>query len=249
MMTGSLYQTLPDLIDSIGQADFYQEVERSFKQISTISKFKIISYPKSDKPAFLGGYREPEFDRIYSEYAYLLDPFYNVINTEQRKEIVTLDSITRNDFQSSTYYDRFYHMTGWTNESNFIVSLGDEHTICLAYTADDMPLHELNSELRPYLSSIKSAIRKHEAFIQPSVSTQSYALDYDISQNNEQYLDLFGLTKREKEVVNYILQGYPSSSIAELCYVSEGTIKNHRKNIYRKLNIHTQGELFRRFLN
>ncbi|WP_428981198.1 LuxR C-terminal-related transcriptional regulator [Marinomonas rhodophyticola] len=30
--------------------------------------------------------------------------------------------------------------------------------------------------------------------------------------------------------------------------VSEGTIKNHRKNIYRKLKIKSQAELFCKFL-
>lgn len=249
MMAGSLYQTLPDLISTIGQSDFYHEVERSFKQVPTVSKFKIISYPKSSKPAFLGGYSEPEFDRIYCDSAYLLDPFYDVINKDNRNELVTLDSIIRHDFHSSTYYDRFYHMTGWTNESNFIVSLNDERTICLAYTAQDMPMNDLNHELRPYLRAIKSAIRKHESLTSQIIeSAHCSELKSEHHDSNHQ-MSLFGLTKREKEIVSYILQGHPSSSIAQLCYVSEGTIKNHRKNIYRKLNIHTQGELFRKFLN
>lgn len=248
MMAGSLYQTLPDLISSIGQNNFYHEVERSFKQVPTVSEFKIVSYPKSDKPAILAGVGESEFDQIYCDHAYLLDPFYEVIKAEHQKELVTLDSIIRHDFESSAYYDRFYHMTGWKNESNFIVSLNDEQTICLAYTANERPIKDLNDELWPYLNSIKSAIRKHETLTNTAFMSTA-ALESNDTQHIESHMDIHGLTKREKEIVHYILKGYPSSSIAQMCFVSEGTIKNHRKNIYRKLSIHSQGELFRKFLN
>ncbi|WP_424020157.1 helix-turn-helix transcriptional regulator [Marinomonas arenicola] len=36
--------------------------------------------------------------------------------------------------------------------------------------------------------------------------------------------------------------------MAALCFVSEGTIKNHRKSIYRKLGVKSQGDLFKRFI-
>lgn len=250
----SLFMTLSDLIGSIGQSDFYSKVDTSFRQISPVSNFKIWSYPKSKRPSMLAGLNEPEFDQLYSDYAYQLDPFYDVINQQQNKVLVTLDSITRHDFESSTYYDRFYQRIGWKNETSLIVSLSDERTICLFYTANEMPIHRLNLELRPYLESIRSAIHKHEALLSSILTIEK---DKHILANNhnaqseiqDQMMNQFGLTKREKEVVQYILQGLASANIAERCFVSVGTIKNHRKNIYRKLSIHSQRDLFRKFLN
>ncbi|RDL45546.1 hypothetical protein DN730_00385 [Marinomonas piezotolerans] len=254
IMDNSLFQSVPELIGAIGEPCFYSQVGVCFSKISTVSNFKVFSYPKADKPALLAGFKDPELDQLYCDFAYQLDPFYDVINQHQNKALVTLDSITRHDFESSAYYDRFYHKIGWKNEANLIVSLNDERTICLAYTADKTPIHQLNSELRPYLESIKSAIQKHEALLStiltidddhhPSITHQSTNLTAQ-----ERFMDQFGLTKREKEVVRYILQGLASASIAEKCFVSEGTIKNHRKNIYRKLCIHSQRDLFRKFLN
>lgn len=254
MMASSLFHTLPDLIGSIGQPHFYHQVGVSFNGIPTVSNFKIFSYPKAEKPALLAGSCEPEYDQIYCDYAYLMDPFYEEIQKQTRHELVTLDSITRHDFQSSTYYDRFYRKIGWKNEANLIVSLNDERTICLAYTAKEAPINELNCALRPYLESIKAAIQKHEDLLSfVAQHTLSHSEPLIIEQSHaplslEEQLSVYGLTKRETEVVSFILQGLASSAIADLCFVSEGTIKNHRKNIYRKLNIRSQAELFRKFL-
>lgn len=57
------------------------------------------------------------------------------------------------------------------------------------------------------------------------------------------------LTPREREIVKFIISGYPSSLIAEKLSLSVGTIKNHRKRLYYKLNITTERELFLMFLN
>lgn len=54
----------------------------------------------------------------------------------------------------------------------------------------------------------------------------------------------FGLTPRECEIVELILEGKGSPQIAQSLFISLGTVKNHRKNIYQKLDINSQGELF-----
>ena len=58
--------------------------------------------------------------------------------------------------------------------------------------------------------------------------------------------ELFGtlLTEREIAICFLILKGYPSSSISEQLGITIGTVKNHRKNIYRKLDITSERELF-----
>lgn len=51
------------------------------------------------------------------------------------------------------------------------------------------------------------------------------------------------LTLRECQVYEFILQGNSTKKIAEKLEVSFETIKTHRKNIYRKLNVKTGIEL------
>ena len=56
------------------------------------------------------------------------------------------------------------------------------------------------------------------------------------------------LTGREMQVVQLILVGHTSTSISLQLDVSVSTIKSHRRNIYGKLEISSQAELFSLFL-
>jgi DNA-binding CsgD family transcriptional regulator len=53
-----------------------------------------------------------------------------------------------------------------------------------------------------------------------------------------------GITAREQEVCDLLLQGHSALKIASKLYVSESTVRFHLKNIYRKLEVHSKQELF-----
>jgi len=50
------------------------------------------------------------------------------------------------------------------------------------------------------------------------------------------------LSVREREVLTLIAGGYTNAQIAEKLHISMGTVKNHSKSIYKKLNLHTRVE-------
>ncbi|TKB24347.1 MAG: helix-turn-helix transcriptional regulator, partial [Mesorhizobium sp.] len=56
------------------------------------------------------------------------------------------------------------------------------------------------------------------------------------------------LTPREQHVVDLVLQGHSTESIARAMRIVPGTVKVHRRNIYRKLKIKSQAGLFARFV-
>jgi DNA-binding NarL/FixJ family response regulator len=51
------------------------------------------------------------------------------------------------------------------------------------------------------------------------------------------------LTGRETEVIRQIVAGASTRQIADQLYLSVRTVETHRKNIYRKLGVHTNVEL------
>jgi DNA-binding NarL/FixJ family response regulator len=53
------------------------------------------------------------------------------------------------------------------------------------------------------------------------------------------------LTKREREILQYIAEGYTSRRIAQTLFISRKTVENHRANIMAKLNIHDTAGLVR----
>lgn len=53
------------------------------------------------------------------------------------------------------------------------------------------------------------------------------------------------LSAREREVYNLIIEGYRTNEISNRLYISVNTVKFHKKNIYRKMNVCTQDELLK----
>nr|WP_269090200.1 helix-turn-helix transcriptional regulator [Adlercreutzia muris] len=53
----------------------------------------------------------------------------------------------------------------------------------------------------------------------------------------------FGLTERETEIFMLLARGRDVGYIEKTLFISRNTVNTHRKNLYRKLGIHTQQEL------
>ncbi|MCD8739831.1 response regulator transcription factor [Mucilaginibacter roseus] len=54
---------------------------------------------------------------------------------------------------------------------------------------------------------------------------------------------LFQLSEREFEIIRLIVNGLTTTQIAEKLFLSEHTVKTHRKNIFRKIGINSVSQL------
>ncbi len=97
-------------------------------------------------------------------------------------------------------------------------------------------------------SAIESAM-SGERFFSPGVSKMiidsfsKRAKEQDTEQavpQTEQHL-----TNREKEILQYIAQGYTNRKIAETLFLSVRTVNTHRTNLMQKLDIHDTARLVR----
>jgi DNA-binding NarL/FixJ family response regulator len=52
----------------------------------------------------------------------------------------------------------------------------------------------------------------------------------------------FGLSEREKEVLNKLSEGDNYQQIADSLFISVDTVRHHIRNIYKKLHVHSQSE-------
>lgn len=57
------------------------------------------------------------------------------------------------------------------------------------------------------------------------------------------------LTRREKEVMWAIVEGLESQAIAERLFISLHTVQTHRKNLFKKLDVHSAAELVKLILD
>ncbi|PVW14695.1 response regulator [Marixanthomonas spongiae] len=74
----------------------------------------------------------------------------------------------------------------------------------------------------------------------------NYQKETDNISENIDYTDqLEHLTKREKEILVVIASGKTSKETGEYLNISSHTVEKHKKNIKKKLNLNTVGELVR----
>jgi DNA-binding CsgD family transcriptional regulator len=58
------------------------------------------------------------------------------------------------------------------------------------------------------------------------------------------FIEAFGITDREAEVIGLLLEGKTGPAIAEALFISPKTAENHMTNIYQKLGVHTRVQLY-----
>lgn len=81
------------------------------------------------------------------------------------------------------------------------------------------------------------------------MSGKSYFDQIQSFNNEDDGSERYKLGKREIQIVKMICEGISSQEIADRLYISEHTVKSHRKNIFRKTNVHSTAELIQFALN
>lgn len=82
-----------------------------------------------------------------------------------------------------------------------------------------------------------------EVFLYP-IMAQKLVEDYLTRLNNEETTNRL-LSKREKEIILLLADGFTSREIAEKLVISPSTVHSHRTNIMRKLDLNSRHELIR----
>ena len=62
-------------------------------------------------------------------------------------------------------------------------------------------------------------------------------------KDTQEDIQQYKLGNREIEIIQLLCEGHNSQQIADLLFISDHTVKTHRKNILRKLNLHSTAQL------
>ncbi|EMT6577920.1 MULTISPECIES: helix-turn-helix transcriptional regulator [Providencia] len=242
----SYLEKLPDVIDSVATNQFYPNLLSWLSSFIAFDNAIVYSFEKGAPPRFLSKVERRNSDsinRIYQRGAYLMDPFYQEIQKGGASKVLTLKELAPKGFYHTDYYLNFYRKTGWCDEAGLLLDISTDRQLGIFFGNEDRPFFSgkyTQAPLKDAFDIIRSMVRLHKDVSPSSVS------------NHYQYTDMqtrFGLTPRECEVVELILAGKGSPQIAQMLFISLGTVKNHRKNIYQKLSINSQVELFNLLMN
>lgn len=179
----------------------------------------------------------------YLSHAYLLDPFFDLFNLGVGTCVVSLDECAPDDFRASEYYRLFYSEIGLGNEVTIFIATGSGASIVLSLgqrrLLDRVPI-AARPALEQYLPVVSALCLKHWPDAGNCDTNSAVAPTIDRFQAGR-------LSNRETEIVQLMLKGHSTKSMARLLGNSPETVKVHRKRIYAKLKISSQGELFSMF--
>lgn len=184
---------------------------------------------------------------------YLLDPFYLAAVRAVTPGLYRLRDMAPDRFYQGEYYRNYYAQTGLAEEIAYFVDLPGHSTLVLSLMRAEKPFSQKEFlALEAVFPFVAPVARRHWKSL-----SQQFRKDHEAEGPQRQRrvlsddLGSFGagiLTAREREVAAYTLKGHSAESAGQILGISPGTVRIHRRNIYSKLRINSQGELFSRFL-
>ena len=217
--------------------------------------FLILNY-RDDRPP-ISHFDWIEDDRLNVTYhaqyltgAYRLDPYFQLAMGSFRPGFFRLQDIAPDRFYASEYYRRYYQQTELCDEVGMLTRQSDGSVSAISISRDVRHGPFRKTELTfwrtisPVLTELlwqhcEATLAAVDGMLQPAPVDTS-TLIHRFCQGHAQ----LRLTKRESEIAALVLQGHSTLSASALLGLSPGTVKVHRKNIYRKLGISSQAELF-----
>lgn len=189
----------------------------------------------------------------YIKFAYLLDPIYDRFLKRTLPNTCLMRKTAPDGFFSSEYYEKYYERLNIVDEYYFNMPVDEETTFHITFT-------RMNRAQR-YTAAEQKLLQSHEPMLQLVIEDYWYnfatPLKADAGKNQKTHeavtkvFESFGssiLTPREQEVMQLMLKGFSDKYTACLLGISPGTVRNHKKSIFVKLKVTSQGQVFGLFL-
>jgi DNA-binding CsgD family transcriptional regulator len=253
------YAALGELLAKVGSPDFPDTLAETIRLLVPFDYTVTFAYSGPSVPVCLHHTFGPkQFDIHVREYEvgpYLLDPFYKASANGIRSGLYRLADLAPDQFYKSEYYKTYYVQTGPVDEIALFVPGLENWAIVTSLMRSRMQpafsTHDLRAlrTVEPLLRRIAEMHWHTDDRFKAAIPLQD---EKEVLRRTVQDAlrsrGIPPLTPRELEVVGLVLEGHSSESIANLLGISAGTVRIHRKNIYAKMRISSQRELFAIFI-
>lgn len=231
-------------------AEFANALVDGLRKLTAIDDATVLHYARGDLPTIVycevPGTRHRSTLERFAAGAFLLDPFYQAAAQHDRFGLFRLQELAPKRFRDSEYYRNWYRNCGFSDECGYLIEVGKDAFVNVALgRLEGRRFSEAQVKiLRSIGPAVESLCCQH--WRRESSSGEGVRRQLHLA------LDEFGsslLTDRETQVINLILHGHSSKSVAERLGISAETVKLHRKHAYAKLEVSSQAELFYLFLD
>lgn len=189
-----------------------------------------------------------ERGHLYGDYLsgiYALSPFYRVSRQLKSPVVHRIFDIAPDGFRDSEYYRRYYALTGANDMLGVLIPHGGDvvfMSFSRSASSKRFGLAEVR-RLNGVLGILAAAVTRHAELAGPLAGRPAAA-----AAKPAVAASTSGLTQREAQVVNLMLEGHSARAIGDALKISGETVRVHRRHIYEKLGLSSQAELFRWFL-
>jgi DNA-binding CsgD family transcriptional regulator len=245
-----------DVVAAIDTPALPRALADLLRKVAPFSYTVIFGYRGASRPLDLHDDFPPGKRKIfvtdYQAGPYLLDPFYLAAIRSVDPGLYRMRHLAPDRFYQGEYFRNYYVQTGLAEEVGFFVDLPGDTMLVLSLMRAERPFSDRAFQsLQSVFPFVAATARRQWAGLSEAFGTEGSP---SASQRRRVAWEFgrFGdglLTRREREVAEFTLKGHSAESAGELLGIAAGTVRIHRRNIYAKLRINSQGELFSRFLD
>ncbi|PYC17629.1 LuxR C-terminal-related transcriptional regulator [Pseudomonas mosselii] len=245
----SWHQGVGQCIEHLDRPSFWRTLATLLGDFVEVDTWVALLF-SHDKPLIFdqSPYEREGIDPLVSVYAnglYLLDPFYISSRERPLTGLVRLADVAPEQFQQTDYYRLYFTHNVVADEVQFNLALGDGRTLCLSLGGrsrfDAQAIAQLEL-VRPWLIGLLRQRLHFEQLPERAPAKPALGLAQGRDEARRQLESV--LTARELDVVRLILAGHSNKETAIKLKLSAETVKVHRRNVYRKLDVNSQSELF-----
>ena len=189
----------------------------------------------------------------YPQSPYLLDPIFDHFLKGTLPATALLDDLSPDEFFESDYFREYWGILELVSEFG-INAWYDDSTVIhmpLSRSKGSRPFSRSDIEILQAIAPVVIAIMNRFW----DAHAESFATDDDSASSFHGHLKFvfenFGstlLTARELEIVRLTMRGYSDKLAARELDITPGTVRNHKKSIFNKLQVSSQGQVFGLFL-
>jgi DNA-binding CsgD family transcriptional regulator len=210
----------------------------------------LLAFHNNARPDVLHHTLEPAGQKHYLERylagPYLLDPLYQLAVRKRKPSLCRFREELPDRFRSSEYYRQYCERTHLLDEMDFLATVSEQTTVVLVVGRRDRMFSKSELQrLELIQPTVEAGIRRIWQ-LWKSRTGQTDANDA-VHTKLTRCFERFGesvLTDRERQVSQLLLRGHSSKSIARELDIAPGTVMVHKRNLFAKLGISSQYELF-----
>lgn len=215
----------------------------------------LLAFHRDASPEVVHHTLEPAGRRHYLDRylagPYLLDPLYQLALDEDRPSVCRFRDKVPDRFRSSEYYRQYCERTHLQDEVDYLCKVSPTTTLALVVGRRTRRFARTDLDrLSAVAPTVLAAMR--EIWERPRVGNRAEEGDSDMHQRLTECFDRFGesvLTDREREISQLLLRGHSSKSVARELNIAPGTVMVHKRNLFSKLGISSQYQLFSLFID